>query len=202
MHKQPLFGVPRTVVRRHRALLGALGAVGLFAGIVAGIVYSGLSPSMPSARADVYIDTPSASALSSSIPPPAETQAAVAISMPVLTQAGRSVSPPVSATTLAKRVNARAVGPQVLSFRVTAPGAADAVMLASALTSAYIRYVSATHPGGVQSVVIIDPAARAPSSPSLPIGPIGGVGGLVAGLAIGSVVLWKDRREWRGVQLI
>ena len=28
------------------------------------------------------------------------------------------------------------------------------------------------------------------------------LGGLVAGLAIGSVVLWKDRREWRDVQLI
>jgi hypothetical protein len=202
MDKQPMFGVPRIVVRRHRALVGALVAVGLCAGIVAGIVYSGLSPSMSSATATVWVDNPSPSALSSSVPPPAVAQAPVATTMPVLTEAGRSVSPPVSATTLAKRVKVVVVGPQVMSFRVTAPSAADAVRLANALTSAYIRYVSATDTGRALQIHVIDQATVATSRSSPFFSPIDAVGGLVAGLAIGSVVLWKDRREWRGVQLI
>lgn len=197
MRERPLYGAPRIVVRRHRLLMGAVGAVGL----CAGIAYSALAlnPSMRSAQALVLLPV----STSSSSEPAAvdeQTQILIAISPAVLTPAGMSVSPPVSARKLAERVKVTAVGRGVLSFRAKAPNAADAVKLANALTVAYIRYVDLTRALG-GAATALQPATATTQRP-LPISPADGFGGLVAGLALGSVVLWKERRDWRDVQLI
>jgi hypothetical protein len=102
---------------------------------------------------------------------------------------------------MATRVKVVARGDNFLSFQVKAPGGADApVQLANALATAYIHYVSKAKLAAGTPVQLGSARKTTPRSPV--ISPIDAVGGLVAGLAIASVVLWKDRREWRDVQLI
>jgi hypothetical protein len=196
MHKRPLFGAPRILVRRHRAFVGLLGVLGLFAGIAFGLVGS----SQPSASAVVFV--PSGSTDSGGTPSPDQmaTQRVIATSSGVLAPALKSLSLPIPVNEL-KVTAAAPANSNILRIDVKAPQRQQAVQLANAVATGYIQYVGRY---GVMSgkPILLQPATTKAAPRSLVMSSIDGIGGLVAGLAIGSVILWKDRREWRDVQLI
>jgi hypothetical protein len=117
-------------IRRRRVLLGAIGA----AGLVAGILYWAVQPTMPSATAQVLLPVYGAG---SSVPS-SEAQEAVATSPEVLNRATHSVVPPISGSLLRKRVKVTTIGDNVLSIRVKDGNPAHAVALADAVAKAYI----------------------------------------------------------------
>lgn len=196
MGSGPWYGPPRIVVRRYRALIGALGAVGLCAGITLAALHS----SMPSASTVVLLP-PSSSGTSSVAPADVYTQELVATSTAVLAPAGASISPPVTANQLAKRVKVKALGHDLMSFRAVAPDVARAVLVAKAVAAAYVRYTR-SHSLTPGPVLILGPATgNSPKHSFLTIA-LAGLAGLIAGLGLGCLVLLNERRVWRGVQLI
>jgi capsular polysaccharide biosynthesis protein len=194
MHKRPLFGAPRIVVRRHRALVALLGILGLCIGIGFGL--NGRSQSSAVALVQLPqesgngIDSPTDEAL---------TQAVVAMSTPVLSPAIKSLSPPVSAPQIKVHVTSP-TNPHILRIQAEAPRREQAIQLANAVASEYVQYATRTNIANGQPTVL--ESASIVNSRFHVMTPIDGIGGLVAGVAIGGVVLWKGRREWRDVQLI
>jgi hypothetical protein len=188
MQKRSLFGVPRILVRRHRALVGLLGILGLFAGIAYGLVGSSRS----GAYALVFVPSGATDQMA--------TQRVIATSSGVDTPALKSLSPPVPVNELKITASAPA-NSNVLRIDVKAPKQQEAVQLANAVANGYIGYASKKGLVSAQPTLLQAAIPKATRT-SLVLSSIDGIGGLVAGLAIGSVILWKDRREWRDVQLI
>jgi hypothetical protein len=113
-----------------------------------------------------------------------------------------SISPAASATTLARRVKVTAVSPEIISIRVDAPQAAEAVADANAVTRTYIHYAESEQSLGDHTLVVLRPAVA--STLRFPVRrvAIDGFAGLMAGLTIGTLAWRKQRRDWRDVQLV
>jgi capsular polysaccharide biosynthesis protein len=142
VHEQPLdvrAGIE--MIRRRRGLVIGLGVVGL----IAGIAYARMHPSMPSASAMVVLPPSASSAAasaSSSSGDPNKTQIVFATSSSVLGKAGQSVTPHVGVVAMSKRVKVASVSSDILSIKVSAPRGADAITLANAVAQDYIAYAA------------------------------------------------------------
>jgi hypothetical protein len=196
MQKRPLFGAPRILVRRHRALVGLLGILGLSAGIAYGLVGSSHS----GAYALVFVPSGGTDSRGAPSADQMATQSVIATSSGVVTPALKSLSPQVPVNELKITASAPADS-NVLRIDVKAPQQQEAVRLANAVANGYIGYASRTGLVAAQPILLQAAIPKATRT-SLVLSSIDGIGGLVAGLAIGSVILWKDRREWRDVQLV
>ena len=192
-----LYGAPRIVERRYRALVVVLLVVGL--GV--GIGYSGLIRPTPSAAGEIVLPSTTASGADATSVD-TRTQASIVTSTVVLAPAAKSVSPPISIDHLERLISGKAVSNNILRIEARGPNAGRAVQLVAAVTRQYQGYVKA-HPTVVNGtpVVIQSPAAQPPLSR---VGLIikYGLLGLAAGLVVGILVGWKKRRDWRDVQLI
>jgi capsular polysaccharide biosynthesis protein len=122
------------IIKRRRIMVGAVGAIGL----MAGILYWAAHPTMPSATAQVLLPTPAATAGAAAGTPNTDTQKVVATSPQVLAKAVGSVNPPIGESLLRKRVKVAGVGTNVLSITVKSPHPADAVKLANGVANGYV----------------------------------------------------------------
>jgi capsular polysaccharide biosynthesis protein len=122
------------IIQRRRVLVGAIGAVGL----AAGILYWVAHPAMPTATAQVLLPSAASTATTAASAPSTAAQKAVATSPSVLGPATKSVTPPISESLLRNRVQVAAVGSNVLSVSVKDPHPAGAVALANGVARAYI----------------------------------------------------------------
>jgi len=138
MQEQPL-DLRRVLkaVRRHRALVAGLCALGL----ACGVVYDFVTPQLPAARALVLLP-PSAITGQPGQSPYTVTQKIIASSSPVLSEAGGAVLPPLSATQLRSHLSVTAPSQDVLQIVVRATTSTDAKKLANAVASDYIAYVA------------------------------------------------------------
>src|ERR1700678_4230067 len=148
MNEQPLnFVIFLRALRRYRVLVVALVVLGLAGGV--GLAVS--SPPVPTARALVIL--PDSGTTSSGLPDSdMPTQVIIATSTPVLAAAGTAVSPPIGPTVLEHDVIASSLSDQVLQIQVTAKTSREAVLLANAVATGYVAYL--TKAGSVGSTVL------------------------------------------------
>jgi len=124
-------------VRRRWLLVGSLGA----AGLCGGLAYGALEPAMHTANALVLL--PAAATTTPGVAVPSTgTQIAIATSTPVLAAAGRAADPSLAPQTLAHRISVRALSDSVLSITASAPRTGQAELLANAVASSYVRFVT------------------------------------------------------------
>jgi hypothetical protein len=146
MHEQPLdLRAATKAVKSHRYLLALMCALGLGAGAA----YAIAEAPLPAARTLVLLP-PSAVTSTSGASPYTETQKLIATATPVLSPAGTAVSPPESAEQLKKDVVVSAPSQDVLQILVHASNAAKAKVLAAAVATNYIAYVTKTASGSEQ----------------------------------------------------
>jgi len=138
MQEQPLdLRRAMKAVKGHRALVGALCALGL----AAGVAYDFVKPPLPAARALVLLP-PSAVTGQPGQSPYTVTQKIIATSSPVLSEAGGAVLPPIGAQELRSRLSVTAPSQDVLQVLVHAKTRSDAKKLANAVATDYIAYVA------------------------------------------------------------
>lgn len=128
-----------SAVRRRWLLVGGLGAAGLCAGLTFGIV----NPPMTTANALVLL--PAAATTTPGVAVPSTgTQVVIATSTPVLRAAGAAAGSPMSPQTMVHRVSVRPLSDSVLSITASAPRPRQAELLANAVASSYVRFVTSS----------------------------------------------------------
>lgn len=188
------------IVRRHKALAGAV--VGL--GILAGGVYAVLEPPPLTSAALVALpqsaqSTQGEDATINGVPDPfTTTQDVIAGSSQVLAGALPNVRPAMSVDELRSEVQVASVTPYIISVSAKGKTAAEAEATANAVADSYIEYVgSGNSPIGQVSAHLLEAATSATGSPleqlavDVLVGAVfGAVIGAIAALAIGR----NDRR--------
>ena len=162
-----------SIIRRFRAVVGIVSAVGL----LAGVAYAALNPPEPSSTAVVSFP---ASVQSTA------TEVVIADSYPVLSAAATKVGPPVSVEQLESEVQAKSLTTYLISITVTSESADEAESIANAVAESYIAYVGdKTTP--VQHLVaeLFQPATTADASSLLESTLIAGLVGALAGALVG-----------------
>ena len=165
-----------SIIRRLKAVVGMMSAVGL----LAGVAYATFHPPKPSSTAVVSFP---ASVQSTA------TEVVIADSYPVLSAAAAKLNPPVTVDQLRSEVQAKSLTTYLISITATAKTDDAAEAIANAVAKSYIAYVG-DKKTPVQHVVVklfqpaITAAAPSPLQPLL----IAGLVGVVAGALVGSVV--------------
>jgi capsular polysaccharide biosynthesis protein len=170
------------ILWRHRIVIGALVALGLFGNAAYAL-----------AQQEVY--TSSALVV---VGPSANlsTQAIVATSYPVLADAAGTVGPGISAGTLRQRVSADDAALQTLSINAQGSTAQSAERTANAVARSYVSYVtSARNPNGKQPAELLHKATAAAAKPRVTrVLEAAGIGGLLAAVIalIASLAIWRS----------
>ena len=164
-----------SIIRRFKAVVGIVSAVGL----LAGVGYAAFNPPEPSSTAVVSFP---ASVQSTA------TEVVIADSYPVLSAAAAKVSPPVSVGQLESDVQTKSLTTYLISITATSVSADGAEEIANAVAESYIAYVGdKTTP--VQHLVaeLFQPATTADAPSWLESMLIAGLVGALAGALVGSV---------------
>jgi capsular polysaccharide biosynthesis protein len=176
MSQQPLdLRKSISIIRRLKAVVGIVAAVGL----LAGVAYAAFNPPKPSSTAVVSFP---ASVQSTA------TEVVIADSYPVLSAAAAKVSPPVSVGQLGSEVQAKSLTTYLISITATSKSADEAKAIANAVAESYIAYVGdKTTP--VQHLVaeLFQPATTATTPSWLESMLVAGLVGALAGALVGSV---------------
>ena len=173
------------IVRRHKYIVGAVAALGLFAGIA----FTMLHPPMLTSRALVLL-------------PPSihdtATQVVVASSTPVLAGALRGVDPGMSLATLHGRIEAQGLTYNVISISAQGQTRTQAEDTANAVANSYVNYIASSRTTGRAVHAKVLEAATGVTGTSLPIRLFvtGGLGALLGSL-VGAIVMLAIGRSDR-----
>ena len=175
------------IVRRHKFTVGIAAALGL----VAGVAFTVLRPSMLTSQAQVILPPAAARFIG--------TQAVIAESDPVLVGAMHQLHPPLPLTTVDRRVQAKSLTPRIITINAQGTSAAQAVAIANAVANSYVSYISSTSiPGGRVVARVLQKATDATGTSLAKRLLITGGLGLLVGALIGAIVALaigrKDRR--------
>ena len=189
------------IVRRHKALVGMVAAIGL----LAGAAYSVISPPKLTASALVVLPQSSQNAQSTTTNDPnaitqyMATQVVVADNDIVLSAALPHVRPAMSLDALRSNIKVTSVTSYIMSVSAAGKSAGDAEATANAVAQSYINYVgSAGSPFGYVAARILAPASTATGTPLPEELVIAGLIGLLAGAVIGVIIaLAVGRRDDR-----
>jgi hypothetical protein len=174
------------IVRRYKALVGALAAVGL----LGGAVYTALHPPQLASQALIVLPP-----VTRDVP----TQVVIASSDPVLAAAQRSLDPAPTIRDLRRQVQVKSLTPNVISVNAEAATAAQAEDIANAVATSYIAYLSTPNsPGGQVPARLLQTASSATGTPRavhlIIIGGLGALLGSLVGAIIAVAISRGDRR--------
>jgi capsular polysaccharide biosynthesis protein len=175
-----------SIIKRLKAVVGIVSAVGL----LAGVAYAAFHPPEPSSTAVVSLP---ASVLSTA------TEVLIADSYPVLSAASANLSPPVSVGQLRSEVQAKSLTTYLISITATVRSADEAEATANAVAESYIAYVGNKRTPVEHVVAELFQPAITTTAPSrlgsmLMAGLLGAVAGALAGFVVSLAIGRKDRR--------
>jgi capsular polysaccharide biosynthesis protein len=184
------------IVRRRRALVSIVAALGL----LAGAAYSVLHPPMFRSTATVVLphSVPSSGQAANAVSPYAATQMVIVRSNPVLSAALPNIRPAVSLNGLQNEIQVSSPTPYIISISAEGKTAADAELTANEVASSYVAYAnSSSSPIAHVSAGILGHATAAtrksPLESLLITGLIGALGGAFIGIIVSLAVGRKDR---------
>jgi capsular polysaccharide biosynthesis protein len=195
MSEQPLdLRSSLTGLWRRRFFVGALGVIGL----CGGVAYAKLEPPLQAANALVIVQSGTTGGGAPDMDLP--TEILIATSDPVLSAAGQAVSPPLTAAQLRSRLAVTALSADIIQVEAKAPNVAQAIVLANAVSSDYMKYFANTvlknEPADLSApgtVRLLQAGTVVPASKLYDA--LAGAVGLVAGLFVGCVLALA---RWRG----
>lgn len=176
MSQQPLdLRKSISIVKRLKAVVGIVAAVGL----LAGVAYAALNPPKPSSTAVVSFPA----AVQSTA-----TEVVIAGSYPVLSAAATKLGPPISVDQLRNDVQVKSLTNYLISITATDKNADQAEAIANSVAQSYISYVRDKRTP-VQHIVaeLFQPAITAAAPSRLQSALIPGLVGLLAGALVGAV---------------
>jgi capsular polysaccharide biosynthesis protein len=151
----------------------------VIAGVLAGVAYAALKPSMFTSDALVVVPQNG---------PNIATEVVIATSNPVLSGALANIHPAVSLKTLQTEVQAKTPAPGVITVSAQGRSAADAESIANAVAGSYTSYVGArSSPVGHVAARILEPATSATDTGVTKQFVIYGLTGAIAGVLIGFI---------------
>ena len=172
-------------VRRHKRLVGAVAGVGL----LAGAVYSLISPPLLSSTALVIL--PSSA-------PSVATQVVIADSEPVLSAALPKVASAVSVMQLRRELKIKSITNYLISVTATDKTGAEAEQTANAVANSYMAYVTPRYTSGHVLARMLASATVATGTglvTALAIKALlGALLGVVVGITLALIISRKDRR--------
>ena len=189
------------IVRRRKALVGTVVALGLLAGCAYAAVYP---PMLTSTALVVLPQAQQATANSAQSTSTAEsqymaTQVVIAHSDAVLLTALPNVRPATSLNNLRSEVQVSSPTSYIISISVTGKVAADAEANANAVANSYITYINSPNsPIGRPQARMLEPATTASGTRPLVAliitGLVGALAGLLVGIVLALAVGRKDKR--------
>lgn len=190
------------IVRRHKALVGIVVALGL----LIGGAYATLNPPMLTSTALIVLpqsattaQQPTTSSGQNTVSPYTATQLVIADSNQVLAAALPNVKPAMSLGKLHSQVQVASVTSYIISVSAQGKSAADAEATANAVAGSYIAYAnSPSSPIKHVSARILEPATSAigtgPIKALVITGLIGALAGVLIGIIVSLAIGRKDRR--------
>jgi len=187
-------------IRRHRWIVAAVAAAGLFGGVAVGFFV----PPLHTATSLVVLPpAPTTDAQKAAGTQSTDTQVFIAESEPVLKSAGQNLNPPLSTEVVRSRVKVTAVTQDVIKIDAKGTTASQSMALANAVAGVYLVFVTTDQnlPGdlGKKTGARILEQATTARGGSVPIhlGIYGLLGALI-GAVVGSIgVLAKERGDRR-----